>query len=224
MSLATERAAGAPANKKSAIHTRVKRIRTLVDNQDLIVANRTRLAEAAVGLFRERGFHNTSTRDIAEACGMSAGALYQYVAQKEDLLVLILQQIIHTYEEKLFPLASGTAPARQRLEEAIQVYYRLLDDNSEKVALFFHEYANLSRETKKHITENDSRVFDALLRIVEQRVQEDRVPAIDTRFLTHNIVSMGQMWSLKRSLFRGVMTLDQYIATQLGHLQKILGA
>jgi AcrR family transcriptional regulator len=210
----------------ASIHHYISNIRSLVDDENLIALNRERLADCAVQLFRERGFHNTSTKDIAKAAGMSAGALYQYVQQKEHLLVLTLQKIIHTYEERLFPLVTNKAPAKERFEQAITIYYRLLDENSERIDLFFHEYANLSRDTKRHIAENDARVFAALHRIVEQRVaiaKSAKASAIDTRFLTHNIMSMGQMWSLKRGLFRGVMTLDQYIARQLDYLAKVIG-
>ena len=69
---------------------------------------------------------------------------------------------------------------------------------------------------------DDKRVFAALKSIVDQRVLEDGRSGVDTRFLTHNIVSMGQMWSLKRVLFRGVMTLEQYIAQQQAYLEKVL--
>ncbi len=221
-------AAARPAGRRKPGATNldkyVSRIRSLVDDRDLLSHKRSSLADTAVRLFRERGFHNTSTRDVAKATGMSAGALYQYIEQKEDLLVLILQKIIRTYEAKLFPLTDGTEPARHRFQDAIHIYYRLLDENSEKIDLFFHEYANLSPETKRYIAENDARVFQAIHTIVEQRVAEEGLPAVDTRFLTHNIMSMGQMWSLKRGLFRDVLGLDQYIAQQLAYLEKVLRA
>ncbi|MGE4239383.1 TetR/AcrR family transcriptional regulator [Ramlibacter sp.] len=205
-----------------SLDTYVSSIRSLVDDRELLSANREKLADTAVRLFRERGFHHTSTRDIARAAGMSAGALYQYIEQKEDLLVLILQKIIRTYEARLFPLEAGASSARERMDRAIEVYYRMLDENSESIDLFFHEYANLGRLTKRYIAENDARVFEALRHIVEQRVAEDGLDGVDTRFVTHNIMSMGQMWSLKRGLFREVMTLDGYIAQQKAHLEKVL--
>src|SRR5690606_4117789 len=52
-------------------------------------ASRARLVEAAVTAFAERGFHGTSTRDIAAAAGMSPAAVYVHHRSKEDLLYLI---------------------------------------------------------------------------------------------------------------------------------------
>lgn len=50
---------------------------------------RARLLDAAVAAFAERGFHGTTTRDIASAAGMSPAALYMHHKSKEELLYLI---------------------------------------------------------------------------------------------------------------------------------------
>ena len=48
--------------------------------------SRDRLLDAAVEAFAERGFHATTTRDIAARAGMSPAALYVHHASKEDVL------------------------------------------------------------------------------------------------------------------------------------------
>lgn len=50
---------------------------------------RQRLYDAAVRAFADKGFHGTTTRDIASAAGMSPAALYVHHRSKEDLLHLI---------------------------------------------------------------------------------------------------------------------------------------
>ena len=50
---------------------------------------RTRLLAAAAESFASKGFHGTTTRDIASAAGMSPAALYVHHRSKEDLLYLI---------------------------------------------------------------------------------------------------------------------------------------
>jgi len=49
-------------------------------------ATRERLLRAAVEAFAEKGFHGTTTRDIATAAGMSPAALYVHHRSKEELL------------------------------------------------------------------------------------------------------------------------------------------
>src|SRR5689334_16326179 len=50
---------------------------------------RARLLDAAVEAFGAKGFHGTTTRDIATAAGMSPAAVYVHHRSKEELLYVI---------------------------------------------------------------------------------------------------------------------------------------
>lgn len=50
---------------------------------------RLKLLRAATAAFAEKGFHATTTRDIATAAGMSPAAVYVHHRSKEELLYLI---------------------------------------------------------------------------------------------------------------------------------------
>ena len=78
-----------------------KRIPTLVKNSALVEEKRRRIVEAAVGLFISKGFHVTTTREIARAVGFSIGSLYEYVASKEDILYLVCEAIHAEIEAQL---------------------------------------------------------------------------------------------------------------------------
>lgn len=46
----------------------------------------TRIVEAAVALFAERGFHGTAVPEVAKRAGVGAGTIYRYFENKEDLV------------------------------------------------------------------------------------------------------------------------------------------
>jgi len=50
-----------------------------------------RIFSAAVDLFNEKGFSNTSMQDIAENSNLAVGTLYNYFPSKNDLLLEIMQ-------------------------------------------------------------------------------------------------------------------------------------
>jgi AcrR family transcriptional regulator len=58
-----------------------------------IAARLDQILDAAARLFAERGFHRTTTRDIAEAAQVSEGTLYNYFDNKNDLLFGILERL-----------------------------------------------------------------------------------------------------------------------------------
>lgn len=51
--------------------------------------NIQRIQSAAVQVFASKGYRRTRMQDVAEVAGMSAGALYRYVASKDALLLLV---------------------------------------------------------------------------------------------------------------------------------------
>jgi AcrR family transcriptional regulator len=54
---------------------------------------RLELLRAANRLFLRRGFHDTSINDIAEAAGVTRGAVYSNFETKDDLFLALLQEI-----------------------------------------------------------------------------------------------------------------------------------
>ncbi len=76
---------------------------------------RARLLGAAVDAFAARGFHGTTTRDIAAAAGMSPAALYVHHRSKEELLYEISlaghRRTLEVVEQAL----AGGGDARERL-------------------------------------------------------------------------------------------------------------
>lgn len=106
-------------------------------------ATRARLAEAAVAAFAERGYHGTTTRDIASAAGMSPAALYVHHSSKEELLYLIskagheqaltvLRQAVDTSED---PVEQLHAVMRAFVEHHVRTHTSARIVNYELAAL-----------------------------------------------------------------------------------------
>lgn len=58
---------------------------------------RDRVESAALKLFVQKGYAGTSTRDIAESCGLTAGALYTHYPSKADLFAAV----VSSYRERI---------------------------------------------------------------------------------------------------------------------------
>lgn len=56
-------------------------------------ATRARVLEVARALFAEHGFEATTNRAIAEASGLTAGALYHYFESKADLYAAVYEEV-----------------------------------------------------------------------------------------------------------------------------------
>ena len=92
-------------------------------------ARQAQILDAAAGLFAEKGFQRTTTREIAEQAGVSEGTIYNYFANKQDLLMGIMARMtrIDDFKEEVAegvaspdPRKFFTAIIRERMEIANQ--------------------------------------------------------------------------------------------------------
>ena len=63
---------------------------------------RSYIAMIASRLFAEKGYHQTSARDISDAAGMTVGNMYSYISRKENLLYLVLIRYHQRLKKILF--------------------------------------------------------------------------------------------------------------------------
>jgi AcrR family transcriptional regulator len=83
-----------------------------------------RLLVAAVEAFAERGYHATTTRDIAGRAGMSPAALYIHYKTKEELLHRISRIGHEKALELLQASAGGEGTAAERLADSVSSFVR----------------------------------------------------------------------------------------------------
>lgn len=75
---------------------------------------RSRLLDAAIESFAAKGFHGTTTRDIASTAGMSPAAVYVHHKSKEELLYLISKE---GHERTLRLVDEGIASSPDPVEQ-----------------------------------------------------------------------------------------------------------
>lgn len=77
--------------------------------EQLIQARRNQILDAAAKVFAEKGFHHTTTKEIAKAAGVSEGTIYNYFDSKADLLIGIMTRLagLETLDEELMEALQG---------------------------------------------------------------------------------------------------------------------
>jgi AcrR family transcriptional regulator len=83
---------------------------------------RTRLVSAATAAFAERGYHATTTRDIAARAGMSPAAVYVHHSSKEELLFLISRDGHDTALQVLREASPDDAEPFTRLRDTVRAF------------------------------------------------------------------------------------------------------
>jgi AcrR family transcriptional regulator len=111
-----------------------------------------RLVIAAVEAFAERGYHATTTRDIASRAGMSPAALYIHYKTKEELLYQI-SKVGHECTLAMLRQARGTAaPPPERLADAVRHFVRWHAEHHTTGRVVQYELGALAPEHYTEIT------------------------------------------------------------------------
>lgn len=71
------------------------------------LAARDRLYDTAIRLIGERGFDNTTLRDVASEANVSVGLLYRYFPSKQAVVLALYDQLSGDQEEKAAAMARG---------------------------------------------------------------------------------------------------------------------
>ncbi|WP_274631192.1 TetR/AcrR family transcriptional regulator [Arvimicrobium flavum] len=97
------------------------------------------LLDAAAQIFREKGYDEASTAEIAERAGVVEGTIYRYFASKRDLLVKVVEQayeeVIADFEVQLHGI-SGTW---NRLRYMIWRHLKTIEDDPALAKLVTYE-------------------------------------------------------------------------------------
>jgi AcrR family transcriptional regulator len=96
-------------------------------NETLRAEARAKIMEAALTLFGEHGYDQTSVRMIAQAAGISQGLMYNYFAGKEQLLAELFRVSMRDVRESFAHASAG--PPEARVEGLIRGAFAIIQRN-----------------------------------------------------------------------------------------------
>ena len=120
-------------------------------NADLVADRRAHIASAAARVFRAKGFHNATIRDVAIAAGLSQGSLYNYVRSKDDILYLVHQDLTAGYAADVEDAIAGIAEPRARLRAALAAFTHAMAERHADIALIYQETHALGDESRRAV-------------------------------------------------------------------------
>jgi AcrR family transcriptional regulator len=198
------------ANRTTAIPTQVK-------DPDLVERRRRQIADAAVRLFIEKGFHKTTTRQIARTAEISIGSLYEYFTCKEDILYLVCDFIHSEMEQGVASAMAKASGGRDALAKVIREYFMVCHRMSDFILMIYQETQSLPRQWQKRVLENELRITGLLVSVLARLSQSGELPHLDERSIeltAHNIVVMGHMWTFRRWFLAKHYSIEDYVKLQ----------
>lgn len=185
-----------------------------VKDATLIKKRRNQIIKSALTLFKQKGFHRTTTREIAKESGFSIGTLYEYIRTKEDVLYLVYEAINDHLYQRLDQVMNQEEASVTNLINIIDSYYRLMDDMQDEVTILYQEVKSLEPSVREVVLQRERdkvlMLKGAILRSVPEKVNES-----EAELLANNIFVQGHMWGFRSWILNKQYTIDQYIDMQI---------
>lgn len=157
---------------------------------------RTKIREAAAKLFAEKGFENTTTRDIAGAAGINNASLYYYFDSKEQLLYQILEEVIRTGLERITEIEQSPRPLKEKLALTLRIHTTAAVD-FDKMKLLVHDQRSLSPGHREELNQKQSEYVSRLIAILQQLQDRGEMLDIDLTVCAYaffGMVSWAYRW------------------------------
>lgn len=180
-----------------------QRVETLVRNQGLISRRHQQICDAALKLFSRKGFHQTSVREIAEACRLPIGTLYTYIKTKEDILNLIYRRIFDIFRERMLQATDGIEDPARQLRAALEATLKIYDEFQDVVLLLYQESHALGRQALQDLVEVDRSYVAFFRQILEKGNQRGQFAVKDPNLIAISLLFLCAVWALKRWNLKG---------------------
>jgi AcrR family transcriptional regulator len=176
---------------------------------------RKELLDQCFDLFAEKGYATLTTRQIAQALGVSTGTLYYYFPSKEDLFIQLIEQL--TRQDIL--RASVEIQEYASLEERILALGKFLEANEEyfiKQTLLLMDFYQQTGSSQAHINEAFKRMSqrscDEIMRVlqIDNRAIATHVLClidglISERMIAPDLISYTEQTELLAAMVRGYL-------------------
>jgi AcrR family transcriptional regulator len=172
---------------------------TAIESQDLMKGSKEgaphtskRIQDAALKLFYESGYPSTTMREIAVACGLTPGALYNHFASKDELLGSVLVDVHRELETTIEgALHSAGAEITDQLRSFFYVHALFHTENITEARVANREVASLTGAAYEEVVRIRNKVTRQLRDLLERGTAAGVVDVPNVEAVSYLLLTMG---------------------------------
>ncbi|MEE8311120.1 MAG: helix-turn-helix domain-containing protein [Candidatus Binatia bacterium] len=156
---------------------------------------RAEILAAARQVFAAKGFSQATIEEIADACALSAGTIYLYFRNKEELYVSLVFNAMQLFEESFEKIAASRRRPERKVRALWDFFYDFYTEYPElyRVFLFLHSdrlRELLSEDVVTAINARSTRNFRVAAEIIGEATAAEVYRNVDP------LVVVDTLWSL----------------------------
>lgn len=184
-------------------------------------ANRQRIVEAALHLFMERGYAETSIGDVAEQAGLLKGNLSYYFKTKADML----EAVAEARMQELFGRLQVRLPENAAPQQALFAFVQVTEDSAAELARVGCPVGTLASQlgkTDPALQPYASRILQALLEWLTAQFSR-ALPAPEAGAHAEMLLTMMQGAAVMAHAFRDPGLIHRQAASARAWINSVVG-
>lgn len=129
---------------------------------------RREILAAALAMFAEGGFHNTTMAQISKAAQYPLGTIYKYFPGKKEMYHDLVIERVHELGRILYDIAhKQDVSVTDRLLAALKAQARFYRDNQDVVKIYIFERSNIDSVGMPRLNERVNRLHERMVQLFE---------------------------------------------------------
>lgn len=155
-----------------------------------IARRRADILEAAIKVFSEKGIRQATTKEIAETADIAEGTIYNYFANKDDLISAVLEYLGDIEGRKEDYEAGLQQDIRTFFHDYLLSRHEALQERGKLIGVIFSEVINTPELRDIYMSKTFNPAITLLEQHLQTRVDREELPPIDVATVTRLITSM----------------------------------
>jgi len=128
---------------------------------------REQLLQVALETFADKGFHDTSMNEVAEAAGVTKPVLYQHFASKKALYDELVDEMGARLERTIFEAVSNAGGPRQQVEAGFRAYFRWAVGQGAAFRVLFSDRTRADRDLADAVARVEAVVAERVASLID---------------------------------------------------------
>jgi TetR/AcrR family transcriptional regulator, cholesterol catabolism regulator len=144
---------------------------------------------AYVHLFLDKGFRETSMREIATASEMGKSSLYDYFKTKDEILLWGVEDELFDLNRAAQEIASQPLPALDRLRQVMKKHLQFLVERKDFYLKLSFEVSRLAIESQQRIQAGRHAYQDLIRKLIDEGIQEGSFRPVDSLLVARTLIT-----------------------------------
>lgn len=172
---------------------------------------REQIIEAAVALFSEKGYFQTTIEDICTKIGVGKGLVYRYFKDKNDVLFCALCAVLEKYKKEDIPHLLEQVGPLAALRRILEINCALAQQHTQEVVLAYRSTTDLMPEQRQQIKAIELEIIRQIRQCLEACINEGLMQEIDVKIVAYQYVMFGHTWALKHWALSGDLAPSEFV-------------